>query len=268
MDRIIRASSNEGDSVLDPFCGCGTTIAAAQRLHRRWIGIDITARAIDIIVDRLRQDHGPSIDATYEIHQYPHSVPDAKRLAKDNPFHFQRWALEKLGVKPSDIKPGAARGIDGKLCFADGESGRTKRVVLSVKGGQHVRPRDVRELRGVLDRNAFDIGVLVSAEKPSKEALTDLASGRKDYETLDGRRYPRLQSLTVADIFAGKGVVFPGADELRRTIAPPASGDQFEALRFDFEAVPKRSKLPVKVAKSAKVATLKPPVNRRAVRHK
>lgn len=163
LQRIILSSSNEGDVVFDPFCGCGTTIAASLRLRRQWIGIDITARAIDTIIDRLRRDFPDLSDESYRVEQYPYSVPDAVRLAQENPFHFQRWALEKLGVNPSDIKPGADRGIDGVLYFAEVGAGRTKRVVLSVKGGQRVTPRDVRELRGVLDRDGFQIGVLVSA---------------------------------------------------------------------------------------------------------
>ncbi|HLG57933.1 MAG TPA: DNA methyltransferase [Vicinamibacterales bacterium] len=163
MERIIRTSSKEGDVVLDPFCGCGTTVAAAQRLGRRWIGIDITARAIDIIVERLRREH-PGIEKTYRIEQYPYTVQDALRLGKENKFHFQRWALERLGVDPSQIKPGADKGIDGRLFFSDGRSGRTKRVVFSVKAGQRVGAQDVRDLRGVLDRDGFEIGVLVTIE--------------------------------------------------------------------------------------------------------
>lgn len=119
LRRIILASTREGDLVLDPFCGCGTTIAAALRLERRWIGIDITARAIDIIIDRLRRNFPEQADS-YVLAQYPYSAPDALRLAKEDKFHFQRWALEKLGVKTSDIKPGADRGIDGKLYFLTG----------------------------------------------------------------------------------------------------------------------------------------------------
>lgn len=253
MRRIIAASSREGDVVLDPFCGCGTTISAAQQLNRQWIGIDITARAIDIIIDRLRRDF-PDVEGSYRVEQYPCSVQDAYRLADDDKFHFQRWALEKLGVDPSDIKPGADRGIDGKLYFADGTSGRTKRVVLSVKGGQRVTPRDVRELRGVLDRDGFQIGVLVSAVKPTDAALADLASGIRHYETIDKRRYPRLQSLTVEDIFDGRRVEYPEADKHRVGILPGAVPEvSGETPWLDFEAEPQTMSR-VGKAKTAKAA--------------
>jgi site-specific DNA-methyltransferase (adenine-specific) len=238
MRRLILAATDEGDTVLDPFCGCGTTISAAQRLHRNWIGIDITARAIDIIIDRLRRDFPEQADA-YKVEQYPYSVPDALRLAEEDKFHFQRWALEKLGVKPSDIKPGADRGIDGVLYFGDDDYGRTKRVVLSVKGGQRVAPRDVRELRGVLDRDGFEIGVLVSAVEPSDAALADMASGVRHYETRDGRRFARLQSLTVEDIFRGRRVEYPDAARQRLGVLPGEVIEPIgETLPLNFDAAP------------------------------
>lgn len=252
MERIIRASTKGGDLVLDPFCGCGTTIAAAQNLNRRWIGIDITARAIDIIVDRLHRDH-PSVDGTYRVEQYPYSGPDARRLANENKFHFQRWALERLGVDPSDIKPGADRGIDGKLYFADGDSGRTKRVVLSVKAGHHVGPDAVRDLRGVLDRDNFQIGVLVTVGKLTTATATELASGRRHYETTDGRRFLRLQHLTVDDIFAGGSVAFPGADQTKFNRSPRTTEAHPETLELDFdETISAEALLPSVKRKMAK----------------
>ena len=240
LERIILASSDEGQVVLDPFCGCGTTIAAAQQLNRTWIGIDITARAIDIIIQRLRRDFPAMPEDSYKVQQYPYSAIDAHRLAEQDKFHFQRWALEKLGVNPSDIKPGADKGIDGVLYFSDGEAGRTKRVVLSVKGGQRVTPRDIRELRGVLDRDGFQIGVMVSAVPPSDLAIDDLASGVRHYETKDGWLDPRLQNLTVEDIFSGKGVDYPDAAKHRITTIPGELPEPMsETPRLDFETEPK-----------------------------
>jgi site-specific DNA-methyltransferase (adenine-specific) len=214
LARIVHSSCPDDGVVLDPFCGCGTTISVAQNLHRSWVGVDITARAIDVIVGRLDRDHGSEIKGTYQVLQYPYSVPDALRLARDNKFHFQRWALERLGVDPSNIRPGADKGIDGKLYFSDGTAGRTKRVVLSVKGGQHVGPSMIRDLRGVLDRDGFEIGVLVTAQRPTALAIAELESGRRYFEASNGKRYRRLQYLSVEDIFAGKRVDFPGSSEL------------------------------------------------------
>lgn len=237
MERIIRVSSNEGDVVLDPFCGCGTTIAAAQRLQRRWTGIDITARAIDIIVERLRREH-PGIESTYKIEQYPYSVTDALRLGKDNKFHFQRWALERLGVDPSQIKPGADKGIDGRLFFSDGASGRTKRVVFSVKAGQRVGAQDVRDLRGVLDRDGFEIGILVTIEALTPAAQTDMASGRRFYEASDGHRYRRLQHITVAEMFKGKRADYPGAKDATRASQALMQAAHEATLPLDFNKEP------------------------------
>jgi DNA modification methylase len=273
LERIIATSSNEGDVVLDPFCGCGTTIAAAEHLKRSWIGIDITARAIDIIISRLHRDFPAQKQDSYKVEQYPYSVPDAMRLADENKFHFQRWALEKLGVNPSDIKPGADKGIDGVLYFADGGSGRTKRVVLSVKAGGHVPPRDVRELRGVLDRDGFQIGVLVTAKVPSEAARADLATGVRYYTTVDGRRFRRLQALTVEDIFAGRGVEFPESNRQRTSILPGATPETLpELLRLDFEAEPvtldmvkTRRKRPMKMGASEAIPKSKKPPRLRDV---
>lgn len=262
LERIVRASSSEGDLVLDPFCGCGTTVAVAQRLERRWLGIDITARAIDIIVDRLRRDY-PGIEGTYRVEQYPYSATDARRLANEenSKFHFQRWALERLGVDPSDIKPGADRGIDGKLYFADGHSGRTKRIVLSVKAGQRVGPETVRELRGVLDRDGFEIGALVTVGKLTPATAIEMASGRRHYETTDGRRFLRLQHLTIDDIFAGRTVEYPGADKLKFRRRPIVVTEPHpEPLELDFEeSTPAKIIVRPKKAKMAKARlTAKP----------
>jgi DNA modification methylase len=123
LERIITASSNEGDVVLDPFCGCGTTIAAAQRLKRNWIGIDITALAITLIRSRLSDAFGSA--ARFEVIGEPVSLPDAMKLAKDDPYQFQWWALGLVGARPVEQKKGADKGIDGRLFFHEGTGGET-----------------------------------------------------------------------------------------------------------------------------------------------
>ena len=124
LERIISSSSNEGDVVLDPFCGCGTTVQVAQKLNRRWIGIDITHLAIGLIKTRLYDAYGPEIRSTYEVIGEPTDVAGAAQLAEENKYQFQYWALGLCGARPTEgIKKGADRGIDGRLDFHDDNSG-------------------------------------------------------------------------------------------------------------------------------------------------
>jgi len=165
LERIIKASSNEGDIVLDPFCGCGTAIAVAQKLKRRWIGIDITHLAVNLIKKRLRDHFGEAVQSTYEVVGEPVSLSDAAELAKQDPFQFQSWALGLVGARvATSAKKGADRGIDGRLYFHDDRSGKSKQVIFSVKAGENVNVTHIRDLRGVLDREKAEIGVLISME--------------------------------------------------------------------------------------------------------
>ena len=150
LKRIIQVSSNEGDTVLDPFCGCGTTVAASQKLGRRWIGIDITHLAISLIRYRL----GDSFvkDCRFELIGEPTSLPDATALAKQDPYQFQWWPLGLVRARPVEQKKGADRGIDGRLYFHDEwKGGKTKQIVLSVKAG-NVTVSQIRNLVGVINR--------------------------------------------------------------------------------------------------------------------
>ncbi|MEX2270459.1 MAG: DNA methyltransferase [Vicinamibacterales bacterium] len=198
LERIIRASSNEGDTVLDPFCGCGTTIAAAQKLGRRWIGIDITHLAITLIRSRLADAFAGS--ARFEVIGEPVSAPDAAALAKADPYQFQWWALGLVGARPVEQKKGADNGIDGRICFHDG-SGQTKQIVLSVKAGKLHAPY-VRDLRGVMEREGAELGVLISLEEPAAAMRKEAASA--GFYTSPWGKHPRLQLLTVEDLLTGK----------------------------------------------------------------
>ena len=140
LARIIEASSNEGDVVLDPFCGCGTTIAAAQALGRQWIGIDVTNLAITLIRHRLKDTYGDDIEQAYQVIGEPVSVPDAEALAASDPYQFQWWALVLVGARPAEGKKGADQGIDGRIYFHDGDTGKTKQIILSVKAGKAACP--------------------------------------------------------------------------------------------------------------------------------
>src|SRR6202521_6021306 len=143
--------------ILDPFCGCGTAIASAQRNGRQWIGIDITHLAITLIKHRLCDSFGDTVD--FETVGEPVSVPDAQDLANEDPYQFQWWALGLVGARPVEQKKGADKGIDGRLYFHDEhEGGGTKQVIISVKAG-HTNVAHLRDLRGVLDREKAAIGV-------------------------------------------------------------------------------------------------------------
>ncbi len=159
LERIVLSSSNEGDLVLDPFCGCGTAVAVAERTKRRWIGIDITHLAINLIRTRLRDHFGEEVRKVYDIIGEPVSVTGAAELAKQDPFQFQSWALGLVGARiATSAKKGADRGIDGRLYFHDDKSGNSKQIILSVKAGENVNVAQVRDLRGVIEREKASTG--------------------------------------------------------------------------------------------------------------
>ena len=208
LERIINASSNDGDVVLDPFCGCGTAVAAAQKLNRHWIGIDVTHLAIGLIKHRLRSSFGDDVTKSYEVIGEPVSPPDAAVLAKDDPFQFQWWALGLVGARPAEQKKGADKGVDGRLYFHDDAAGaKTKQIIFSVKAGKTSVPH-VRDLRGVIEREQAEIGVLLTQQEPTKPMRLEAASAGF-YESPWGTRHPRLQLLTVTDLLTGKTVDRP-----------------------------------------------------------
>jgi site-specific DNA-methyltransferase (adenine-specific) len=208
LERIIKASSNEGDVVLDPFCGCGTTVQVAQKLNRRWIGIDITHLAIGLIKTRLDDAYGPEIRQTYEVIGEPTDVAGASQLAEENKYQFQYWALGLCGARPTEgIKKGADRGIDGRLYFHDDLTGDSKQIIFSVKGGHNIGVSEVRDLIGVLQRERAEIGVYISFEEPTKPMQREAAEAGF-YTSVGssgaaGGKFPRIQLLTVRDLLEG-----------------------------------------------------------------
>jgi len=222
LERIIRSSCPEGGVVLDPFCGCGTTIAAAQTLDRAWIGIDITFLAINLIKNRLKDSFGES--AAFEVIGEPVSVPDAKRLAESDPYQFQWWALGLVDARRAEGKKGADQGIDGQIIFQGDKKGTFKSVILSVKAGK-TGPAHVRELKGTLDREKAPIGVLITMHAPTA-AMKSAAATAGFYESeLWGQKYPKVQLLTVAELLAGKKVDMPPIRQVGATFkkAPKAT---------------------------------------------
>jgi site-specific DNA-methyltransferase (adenine-specific) len=209
LERIINASSNEGDVVLDPFCGCGTTIQVAQRLNRRWIGIDITHLAIGLIKKRLSDAFGDDIRRTYDVIGEPTDYAGAAELADQDKYQFQWWALGQVGARPAEQKKGADRGIDGRLYFFDDHSGKSKQIIFSVKAGG-VTVSQVRDLRGVLDREKAQIGVFICFEEPTKPMLREAAeAGLYHSGPLAKESYPRIQVLTIQQILDGKQPRYP-----------------------------------------------------------
>jgi hypothetical protein len=205
LERIILSSTNEGDVVLDPFCGCGTAVDSAQRLGRNWIGIDITHLAVNLIRNRLQNAYGENFK--FEVIGEPTDIEGAKDLAASDPYQFQWWALGLVGARPVDQKKGADHGIDGRLLFHDEAGGQTKQVIFSVKAGQ-ITVSQLRDLRGVVERESAAIGVLISMESPTRPMRAEAADAGS-YAGAWDKKYPRLQLLTVEELLDGRTVDMP-----------------------------------------------------------
>jgi len=198
LERIISASSNEGDVVLDPFCGCGTTVHAAQKLGRQWIGIDITHLAIALIEHRLKAAF-PGI--SYDVHGVPKDLAGARDLAKRDKHEFQKWIVASIEGQPyRGGRKGMDRGIDGYLHFRDADR-KPQTAIISVKGGG-VKSGDIRDLKGTLEREGAAMGVFLTLNQPTREMVKEAASAGI-YET-GGRKFPKLQILTAEDVIEGK----------------------------------------------------------------
>ncbi len=214
LERIIRLSTETGDLVLDPFCGCGTTIAAAQKLDRRWIGIDITHLAITLMKTRLNDAFGSQI--AYKVIGEPASLPDAQALAESDPYQFQYWALGLVNARPVEQKKGADKGIDGKIVFQGETTGIFEQVIISVKAGQ-LMAHYIRDLRGVLDREKAAIGVLISMEEASKPMHTEAFTAGFFESKTWGRKYPKIQLFTIAELLLGKKIDMPPIKQVGAT---------------------------------------------------
>jgi site-specific DNA-methyltransferase (adenine-specific) len=199
LDRIIEASSNRGDMILDPFCGCGTAIASAQRLGRKWIGIDITCLAIGLIEKRLKDTFGK--DCAFEVHGTPKDLESARDLANRDKYQFQWWAVTLVDAQPfRGKKKGADTGIDGLKFFYDAKDQEARKIVVSVKGGK-LKPDDIRAINHVREREKADIGLLISLNEPSAKMKADAASAG----IFEGHnmKCPRLQLLTIDGLLSG-----------------------------------------------------------------
>ena len=202
LERIIAASRNLGDVILDPFCGCGTAIAAAQKLGRKWIGIDITILSITLQQYRLEAMF-PGIK--FKVDGLPTDIAAANHLKQDR-YQFQWWALSLIRAKPyggqegsREGKKGSDKGIDGTIPFIDDATNKQKRVIVQVKSG-HVKSGDIRDLRGTMERESAPIGVFITLEPPSRDMVTEAIKAGYYHSEGWGRDYPRIQIKTIEEL--------------------------------------------------------------------
>lgn len=222
LDRIIKASSNEGDTVLDPFCGCGTATDSAQRLGRRWIGIDITTLAVDLIDARLRHTFGEAVAEDYEMLGIPRDLAGAAALFRRSPFEFERWAVGLVNGQPNERQV-SDRGSDGVVRFPLGR-GEKGRVIVSVKGGS-TNPGHVRDLVGVVSSQRAEMGLFVTMNPPTR-GMTEAANQSGTYvHPANGQRYPKVQILSIGGLLDGS----------ERPNMPPAENPYFTARRGGVE---------------------------------
>lgn len=203
LEKIVKASSKEGDTVLDPFCGCGTSIAVAQDLNRNWIGIDITHLAINLIKWRLKNMFELEAKRDYRVIGEPEDLTGAKELASQNRYQFQWWALSMIDARPySDKKKGADTGIDGFIYFIDRKN-EYQKVIVQVKSGK-VEVGNIRDLGHVIEREDAVMGVFITLKNPTKPMVEE-AVGKGFYRSeITKNDYPKMQILTIEDIFKGK----------------------------------------------------------------
>ena len=212
LERIVQASSNPGDVILDPFCGCGTTIAAAQKLNRQWIGIDVTHLAIALQKYRLKDMFSIEEKKDYVVIGEPEDIPSARQLAQDDRYQFQWWVLSLVKARPvggdpegKQGKKGKDKGIDGVITFIDDVTAKAKRIIVQVKSGK-IKSGDIRDLKGTIDREDAPMGIFLTLEPATKDMETEAATARFYHSPGWNKDYPRIQILTIAELLAGKTV--------------------------------------------------------------
>ena len=229
LDIFIKASSNEGGIVLDPFCGCGTTVAVAQKSNRQWIGIDITHLAIDLIKRRMKEMFGLQPRKDYEIIGEPEDLTGAKELALTDRYQFQFWAM--LTFVPNsrtyqNKKKGSDTGIDGLYYFED-EKHKVKKGIIQVKSG-HVSVKDIRDLGHVVDREKAEIGIFITLEKPTKPMRSEAAQKGFYKSPMGNKEYARIQIRTVEQLFNGEKFDLPPSYVSYKKAEPPEMSEQIE----------------------------------------
>lgn len=238
LERIISASSNPGDVVLDSFCGCGTTIAAAQKLGRWRLGIDITHLSIALLKYRLKDSFGLTAGIDYDIKGEPVDYSSAVQLAQDDRYQFQWWALSLIQAKPiggetgsKQGKKGADSGIDGVIAFIDDSSGKAKRAIVQVKSGK-VKVGDIRDLVGVVEREKAAMGIFITLEPPSRPMLTEAAAAGFHHSPGWGKAYPCIQIITIQELLDGAEVHMPPTSVTFKQAAKAEGGEDSQLGLF------------------------------------
>lgn len=228
LERIIKASSNKGDIILDPFCGCGTTITVAEKLKRKWIGIDVTHLAISLMKHRLIDTFGRNVK--FEVIGEPVDLKGAETLAKQDPYQFQWWALGLVGARPaeSEKKKGGDKGIDGTIYFHD-EPRKTKKIIIQVKSG-HVNPSQIRDLKGTIEREKAQIGVFITLAPPTAGMKKEAVATGFYKSPVWMKDYPKLQILTIQELLEGKGIEYPPKTNITFKKAKKHVADESEQL--------------------------------------
>ena len=209
LERIIKLATVEGDVVLDPFCGCGTTVDAAQKLGRRWIGIDVTTLSIDLIDARLRHTYGEEIQETYDMLGIPRDLTGATALFKRSPFEFERWVVMMLDGQPNEKQVGD-KGIDGVIRFPIDAKGNSDRALISVKGGA-TNPGHVRDLVGTVQSQRAAMGIFVCMIEPTKGMIEAVNQSGTYNHPANGQPFPKVQIMTVQDLLDDKKPNMPTA---------------------------------------------------------
>ena len=209
LERIIEASSNEGDVVLDPFCGCGTAVAAAEKLKRQWIGVDVTHLAVALMKNRLKTGFNIVPGKDYEVVGEPADVGSALALAEQDRYQFEFWAMSLLEAFPREQKKrGADRGVDGVLYFIDGPRRATRKAVVQVKSGKVSSPL-IRDLKGTVDREKAALGLFITLEQPTRDMRTEAVSAGFYHSEVWQRDYPKIQIRTIDDLLSGNTFDIP-----------------------------------------------------------
>ena len=229
LERIIASSCPGSGVVLDPFCGCGTTVHAAQKLGRRWIGIDITTLAIGLIESRMRVAFP---EVKYDVEGIPKDLDGAKYLWTKDKHEFQIWACKLVHPDAVPYGKGPDKGMDGRIFFNAFENNKTKTetIILSVKGGENVDVSMVRDLGHVIEREKAKMGIFVTMTPPTKPMRTESVSAgyyETVFKSVEGQvgKYPKLQIVTIAELFAGKRPQLPAVkNPLAKAIAEKTQG--------------------------------------------
>ena len=209
LERIISASSNEGDVVLDPFCGCGTAIAAAHKLNRSWVGIDITHLAVALMKNRLKTAFNILPGQDYQVVGEPVDVGSARALAEQDRFQFQFWAMSLLEAFPREQdKKGADRGIDGVVYFIAGPRRAVNKAIVQVKSGRVSSPL-IRDLVGTVEREKAAMGLFITLEEPTRDMRTEAVSAGYYHSDLWQTDYPKIQIRTVGELLEGRAFEIP-----------------------------------------------------------